>query len=302
MDGIVNILKPSGMTSHDVVSFVRRCTRIKKVGHTGTLDPQAIGVLPVCIGKATKVVDLITEREKTYRAELKLGVTTDTQDSYGKILDQHKVNFSGEIIREVMMDFEGTIEQIPPMYSAVKVKGQKLYELARKGIEVKRQPRKVKISYIDIIDVDLQEHTVLFDVECSKGTYIRTLCHDIGQRLGCGAHMSFLLRTKSGPFSLKQAVTVEDFQRRSIQGDIRELLIPIDKMFLHFPSVTVNAVGEKKVMHGTPVEDRFLYGNDVLMADTTYRIYNKEGKFLCLSRTIENTDGTYSLKMEKSFY
>ena len=302
MDGIINILKPSGMTSHDVVSFVRRCMQMKKVGHTGTLDPQAVGVLPVCIGKATKAAAFLTDKDKVYRAELKWGITTDTQDSYGVITSEKKVNISEEIIKKVILSFQGRMEQIPPMHSAVKIKGQKLYELARHGIEIKREPRKVLIYEINIRDIDFEEHTVLMDVKCGKGTYIRTLCHDIGEKLGCGAHMSFLLRTQSGVFTLDQAVTVEEFEQYCKEARVGQLLIPVDKVFSHLPFVIVNKDGERKVIHGNPVEVQFLKEKMHLIKDETYRVYNEQGVFLCLSRAIKKGNNEFYLKMEKSFY
>ncbi len=304
MDGIVNILKPSGMTSHDVVSFVRRCTNIKKVGHTGTLDPQAVGVLPICIGKATKVADLLTSQDKHYRAEIKLGITTDTQDSTGEILTQEMVELSVDKISEVIYSFKGDINQVPPMYSAIKVKGQKLYELARKGIEIKREPRKVKIHEIKILDIDLNEHTILIDVKCSKGTYIRTLCYDIGKALGCGAHMSFLLRTKSGMFTLEKAVTVEKFEQFCKEERHAQLLVTIDSLFLQYQSITINSAGEKKAVNGNDVEDRYFYEQEqnTIEQGKVYRVYNEHGRFLCLSSVIQKKDSTFTLKLVKSFY
>ncbi len=304
MDGIVNILKPSGMTSHDVVSFVRRCTNIKKVGHTGTLDPQAVGVLPICIGKATKVAEFLTTQNKQYRAEIKLGITTDTQDSTGEILTREEVDFSVDKIRQVIYSFQGDINQVPPMYSAIKVKGKKLYELARKGIEIKREPRRVKIHEIKILDIDLNEHTILIDVKCSKGTYIRTLCYDIGKALGCGAHMSFLLRTKSGIFTLEKAVTVEKFEQFCKEGCNEQLLITIDSLFLNYQSLTINSVGEKMAVNGNDVEQRYIYEQEqnTIEQGKVYRVYNEQGKFLCLSSVVQKKNNTLALKLVKSFY
>lgn len=303
MDGIVNILKPPGMTSHDVVYYVRKHTGIKKVGHTGTLDPQAVGVLPICIGKATKISEEITGKDKVYRAVLKLGVTTDTQDAEGSVLKEKEVNISKEILCETLARFKGEISQVPPMYSAIKIKGQKLYELARKGIEVDRPARKVMIHKIDVMDIDLGREEVLIEVICSKGTYIRTLCHDIGEKLGCGGHMQFLMRMASGPFHIEQAVTLEDFALLCKAHGIQSQLLPIDDFFAHYPRVTVKQAGEQKVVNGNVVSEKFLHVNEKAMVKgAIYRVYNQQGKFLCLSRMIHDHNNTRQLKLEKSFY
>ena len=302
MDGIVNILKPPGMTSHDVVAFVRRCTKIKKVGHTGTLDPGAVGVLPICIGKATKVSDLIMAEEKEYRAEVKLGVTTDTQDSYGEILEQKKVIADEQSIRNVIAGFIGTIEQVPPMYSAIKINGQKLYELARQGIEIERKSREVIIHDIKIIKIDLENNRVLIHVKCSKGTYIRTLCYDIGEKLGCGAHMSFLLRTRSGQFDIDGTITVEEMEQHSSEGTMEQLLFPVDSVFESYNRISVDTAVETKIRNGNEIPiDRLKSENKYSLGDTL-RVYNSNSDFLCLSRIENNKDGNTVIKLVKSFY
>jgi len=299
MDGILNVLKPPGMTSHDVVSFVRKCTGIRKIGHTGTLDPGAAGVLPICIGKATKIAELLSSHDKMYRAEIKLGVTTETQDSYGKVLSQKPVDLTEDDIQKAVHGFIGEIQQIPPMYSAIKVNGQKLYELARKGVEVQRNPRTVTIYSVDIIHIDFMNHTVLIDVHCSKGTYVRTLCADIGEKLGCGAHMSFLLRTKSGNFTLDKSITVEEIEMYSKEKRLEEFITPIDNIFLQYPKITVNPVLEKKIRNGNEIDIRYL---GIFEKGTEmYRVYNENGEFLCLSKIIKKAD-RYFLKNTKSFY
>ena len=207
MDGIINILKPPGMTSHDVVNFIRKQLGIKRIGHTGTLDPGAVGVLVICIGKATKVTELITNQDKQYRAEIKFGIKTNTYDGYGNIIEKNEVKLDKQKLMHVIKNFIGDIEQIPPMYSAIKIKGKKLYEFARQGIEVKRKPRKINIKSIDIISIEETDNTAIIDINCSKGTYIRTLCSDIGDAYGCGAYMSFLLRTKNGDFNINDSIT-----------------------------------------------------------------------------------------------
>ena len=208
MDGIINIYKPKGMTSHDVVNRVRRIAGTKKVGHTGTLDPDAEGVLPICINRGTKVADMLTASRKRYTAEFVLGITTDTLDIGGNVTAERAVNVSKNQITEAIKSFEGEIEQIPPMYSAIKVGGRKLCDLARKGVEVERKARKVEIYEINILDVKKNSFTI--DVKCSKGTYIRTLGSDIGEKLGCGAVMTSLVRTQSSIFEIANSVKLDD--------------------------------------------------------------------------------------------
>ena len=214
MDGIINIYKEKGFTSHDVVAVVRRTIGQKKVGHTGTLDPDATGVLPVCVGKATKLADYIMASEKTYIAEVTLGAFTDTQDSSGNILDRHEVDFDEEKIRTAINSFIGNLQQTPPMYSAIKINGKKLYELAREGKEVERKKRNITIFNIEILSFNPPDKFVM-KVDCSKGTYIRTLCDDIGRKLGCGAYMSSLERTRSGSFVKENSITLDELRRSS---------------------------------------------------------------------------------------
>lgn len=212
MDGILNLLKPPGMTSHDVVSAVRRALGVKKVGHTGTLDPGVAGVLPICVGRATRLAEFIAGEDKAYRAEITLGVITSTQDSFGEVLEEKDAShiMQGDVAY-MLTRFHGEIMQVPPMVSAVKVGGKRLYELARAGVEVERQARPVTIHKLQLLDFRPGAHPVFYvDVVCSKGTYIRTLAHDIGAQLGVGAHMSYLVRTRSGPFTLEQAATLEE--------------------------------------------------------------------------------------------
>ena len=206
ISGIINVYKEKGWTSHDVVAKLRRILQQKKIGHTGTLDPEAEGVLPVCLGAGTKLCDLLTDTGKTYRAVLLLGCTTDTQDTTGTVLSSRQVTCSQEEAREAVLSFQGSYDQIPPMYSALKVQGKKLYELARAGVEVERKPRAVTIHEIRIEQMDLPE--IVFTVSCSKGTYIRTLCHDIGEKLGCGGAMKALQRIRAGGFRIEESKTL----------------------------------------------------------------------------------------------
>lgn len=224
MTGVVCINKPIGKSSHFAVAVIRRITKIKKVGHTGTLDPLATGVLPVCIGReATKLSQLIMDSDKEYRAVLKLGISTTTQDSEGEILSQKEVNVTNEQIKEAVESFIGEISQIPPMYSAIKIDGKKLYELARKGVEVERKPRIVTINYINILNISGDEVEMV--IGCTKGTYIRTLCNDIGDALGCGGFMKSLVRTKCGGFSIENSITLEEFEELYNKGEAESVIV-----------------------------------------------------------------------------
>ena len=289
MNGIIIIDKPMGRTSHDMVYVMRKLTGIKKVGHTGTLDPMATGVLPVCIGNATKVADMLTLSDKRYIAELVLGRTTDTQDADGKVLTECTVNCAEEEIRAAVMSLVGEIEQIPPMYSAIKQNGKKLYELARQGIEVERKSRRVTINSIDILKIDGVRVTI--DVSCSKGTYIRTLCEDIGKKLRVGAYMNTLRRTKTGPFSIEESYTVEELEKLNENGQLESVMIPVDRMFGEYPKIMLNPKQVKSVTNGMAMTYR--RGAE----GQTYRVYDENGKFLCISKI---TDGR--LKLEKSFW
>ncbi|MBO6283951.1 MAG: tRNA pseudouridine(55) synthase TruB, partial [Pseudobutyrivibrio sp.] len=209
--GIINVYKEAGYTSFDVVARLRGILKIKKIGHTGTLDPDATGVLPVCVGKATKLCDMLTDKDKVYECVMMLGVETDTYDLSGRILERKSVNSTEEEIVGAINSFVGDIMQVPPMYSALKVNGKKLYELAREGIEVERKARPVTIFSIDILNISLPE--VSIRIHCSKGTYIRSLCHDVGQKLGCGCAMKSLVRTRVSMFDISDARTLDEIER-----------------------------------------------------------------------------------------
>lgn len=252
INGIINIYKEKGFTSHDVVAKLRGILKQKKIGHTGTLDPDAQGVLPVCLGKGTKVCDLLTDKDKVYEAKLLLGVTTDTQDTSGMVLSEKEVTVTEEQVRDAVMGFVGTYEQIPPMYSALKVNGKKLYELARAGIEVERKARPVVIHSIRILDVQLP--VVTMEVECSKGTYIRTLCHDIGQKLGCGGCMQSLLRTRVAQFRLEDSLKLSEVQRLSEEGRVESVIMDVDAVFEQYVKVTVKQEADRLVHNGNPVK------------------------------------------------
>lgn len=277
MNGIIVINKPQGKTSHDMVSFVRRLTGIKKVGHTGTLDPMATGVLPICIGKATKAADMLTDSDKAYRTQMVLGATTDTQDATGKILTERQVAVTEDNIKDAVSQFIGEILQIPPMFSAVKKDGKKLYELARRGISVEREPRRVKIYDIRIMEIDLENNTVTLDVSCSKGTYIRALCEDIGEGLGCGAYMKSLVRTKSAGFTLSDSFTADELSEMKDKGALESALLPLDGIFKAYDSIQLDALSAKKVKNGMRIRVKNAQN------EKTYRIYDENGAFLCIS-------------------
>ena len=272
-NGIIVIDKPEGWTSMDVCAKLRGILREKRIGHAGTLDPMATGVLPVFVGRATRAAEFASESEKEYIAGLKLGVITNTQDTSGEVLEERPVNVPSEILEQVLSQFRGNIEQIPPMYSAIKINGKKLYELARKGREVERKARPVTIHALTVEEQTSPDEFIL-RVRCSKGTYVRTLCHDIGLALGCGGTMSSLRRTMAAGFTLAQSVTLEQVQAHELP---QQLLMGVDSYFSHHPSLTVNAGIEKKirngmtcVLHDTP--------------ENTYRVYSQDGSFLAVSR------------------
>lgn len=248
VNGIINIYKEAGFTSHDVVAKLRGIVKQKKIGHTGTLDPDATGVLPVCLGNATKLCDMLTDKSKEYEACMLLGVTTDTQDMSGKVLENKQISCTQEEAREAVLSFIGEYDQIPPMYSAIKVNGKKLYELARNGIEIERKPRRVEISHIEILECSLPE--IHFRVTCSKGTYIRTLCADIGDKLGCGAAMKSLIRTRVGTFVIEEAWKLSEVEKMVAEGKLLEHVIAPDRVFMEYPKVKVKSVFEKALANG----------------------------------------------------
>ena len=248
INGIINIYKEAGFTSHDVVAKLRGIVKQKKIGHTGTLDPDAVGVLPVCFGNATKLCDMLTDKSKEYRACMLLGETSDTQDASGTILSRTQVNVSEEEVRDAVMSFLGEYDQIPPMYSALKVNGKKLYELARQGVEIERKPRRVEIHHIKIEEINLPR--VTFSVGCSKGTYIRTLCADIGDRLGCGALMETLQRTRVGNFHIEQALKLSQIEELVRENRLEEYVIAPDAVFEEYESLTVMPEFDKVLLNG----------------------------------------------------
>ncbi|MBR2916410.1 MAG: tRNA pseudouridine(55) synthase TruB, partial [Clostridia bacterium] len=254
---------------------LRKILNIKKIGHTGTLDPDAEGVLPMCIGRGTKLAEELTAKEKQYLAELTLGIVTDTQDISGEILESYDVSLGEEEIKSAIMSFVGDIEQIPPMYSAIKVDGKKLYELAREGKNVELAPRPVTIFNIEILNIDITNKKVEFLVDCSKGTYIRTLCHDIGKKLGCGGVMSALKRTRSGNFKIENAFSLEEIEDMANNNDF-SFLIGIDEVLSHYDKVILADRNAKRLCNGITVT---LNG---IEDDKIFRVYDEQGKFLAL--------------------
>lgn len=289
VDGLLNVYKERGFTSHDVVAKLRGILRQRKIGHTGTLDPDAEGVLPVCLGKATKACGFLADKDKEYRAVLRLGVATDTQDISGRVLRECAVDADEAAVREVVPGFVGEYEQLPPMYSAIKVNGKKLYELARQGKEAERQPRKVHIHGITIEQMDLPHVTMT--ICCSKGTYIRTLCHDIGERLGCGGCMEALVRTRVAEFRIETAKTLGQLEEMCRAGTVGEAVVAVDTLFRSCPAFCVAENAQKWLYNGNPLAVEFLVpmertaasvGQMVEGISGYIRIYDSEGRFIGL--------------------
>ncbi len=274
MDGVLNIRKEKGYTSFDVVAKLRGILHMKKIGHTGTLDPEAEGVLPVVLGKATKLVDLLTEKQKTYEALLHLGLETDTQDMTGTVLREKTVKVTEDEVRAVINDFLGEQQQIPPMYSALKVDGKKLYELAREGKTIERKARKVHFYEIDIKKIELPY--VRFSVTCSKGTYIRTLCHDIGQKLGCGGCMEELLRTRSGNFVWEDSMTLAQVEEAVKNGTIGDRVISIGQVLKDYPEIFCTREGDRLLENGNALAERFVRGDH---KEGWVRMCDSQGEF-----------------------
>ncbi len=279
--GILNVYKEKGYTSHDVVAKLRGIVGQKKIGHTGTLDPDATGVLPVCLGKATKVCDLLTDKDKTYRAILRLGLTTDTQDISGKVIEERDPEgLAEEAVRDALLSFVGDYEQVPPMYSALKVNGKKLYELAREGKTIERKSRPVHIYEIKIEEINLPR--VEFTVTCSKGTYIRTLCHDLGEKLGVGACMEELQRIAVGRFHLRDALTLQEIREMKEEGTLEEVLRPVDSVFMQYPKMQVKTAYESLALNGNPLPQKGVTAFEGAQVDQIFRLYTEAGEFLAL--------------------
>ena len=287
MNGIILIDKPQGWTSHDVVGKLRGILHERRIGHSGTLDPLATGLLVVFIGRATRAVEFAEADRKEYVAGLRLGMNTDTQDITGRIISKETDIPDEPEVRIAIERFRGELEQIPPMYSAVKIGGKKLYELARKGESIERKPRHITIFGLEI--TGRSDNDYILDVVCSKGTYIRTLCHDIGAALGCGGCMSSLRRTKSGVFSVDNAYTIAEIQEAADRGEEEKLLLPIDTLFAGYPKLSVDADSEKKLKNGCII--------NTYSPDGRFRVYSEDGEFLLLG---DVKDGV--MKTVKNFF
>ncbi len=282
INGIINVYKEKGYTSHDVVAKLRGILKQKKIGHTGTLDPDAEGVLPVCLGNATKLCDILTDRSKTYQAVLLLGTTTDTQDITGTVLSERPVTAEEEEIRKAILSFQGSYEQIPPMYSALKIGGKRLYELAREGIEVPREARKVEIHSIEIEELDILTGQVILTVDCSKGTYIRTLCHDIGEQLGCGGCMKSLLRTRAGEFHISKSLKINEIADKINEGNLDEYIKKADEMFAVYPGINVKQEFDKQLYNGNFLSADQIIQEDINISAERIRVYDWQGNFVGL--------------------
>ena len=293
MDGVIVIRKEKGFTSHDVVAKLRGILHMKKIGHTGTLDPDAEGVLPVALGKATRLVDMITDKEKTYEAVMRLGVVTDTQDMSGTVLSQTtELSVTEEELCTVVSSFVGDYMQVPPMYSALKVNGKKLYELAREGKTVERKPRPVHFYEIEILDISFP--LVHFRVTCSKGTYIRTLCHDIGEKLGCGAAMESLLRTKVGRFTLDDAITLAQTEEAVQEETIESKILGIEEILAEYPRVCCTKEADRLLANGNPLVQALV---DAQEKKGWIRMCSSEGSFSGVYQWDEKRNRYFPVKM-----
>ena len=295
LNGIISIYKKKGFTSHDVVAKARGILRERKIGHTGTLDPDAEGVLPICIGAATKAVNYLADADKCYEAEVILGATTTTEDATGEILEEKEVNVTKEQIEAVVASFIGNYVQTPPMYSAIKVNGVRLYELARQGIVIERPSREVIIYSCNIIEW-IDEKRFRIRVKCSKGTYIRTLCTDIGKALGCGAHMGYLLRTQVGAFTLNQSITLDELEIH--KAEINSYLHSLEVLFAHYKKAQIKESGQKYLANGNPLSPNHLKEKIDYSDGAFIRIYNQDEKFVALYKWNEKRQ---LLEVEKMF-
>lgn len=294
--GIINVYKEKGYTSHDVVAKLRGITKQKKIGHTGTLDPDAVGVLPVCLGKATKLCDLLTDKDKTYETVLLLGQETDTQDISGQILaTKDTSHLREEEVREAVLSFIGEYEQIPPMYSALKVNGKKLYELAREGKVIERKARHVFIHDIQILEMNLPR--VRMSVTCSKGTYIRTLCHDVGKKLGCAGCMEELKRTRVSQFLLKDSLTLDEIEQKLKEGVSEDIIIPIEDMFQDYPKVRVKESWEALARNGNLLPKKAVERANLISDEQIVRLYDSKERFIALHRWKEKEKEYHIVKM-----
>ena len=279
MNGIINVYKEKGFTSFDVVAKLRGILHQKKIGHTGTLDPEAEGVLPVCLGNATKLCDMLTDKRKTYQTVMKLGVITDTQDMTGTVLQKRNVSVTREEIQKAVMSFVGEYEQVPPMYSAKKINGKKLYELAREGKVIERKPCKVCIHSIHIDDINMEDGEVTMTVSCSKGTYIRTLCHDIGTLLECGACMKSLLRTGVSQFRLSDSMKLSEIARLFSEGMLEGKVIAVDEVLSEYAGIIVLEKADRLLYNGNAIHEDMIAQKEE--GDRSqFRVYDSKRMFV----------------------
>lgn len=290
MDGVINVNKKAEMTSFDVIAILRKILNMKKIGHTGTLDPDATGVLPVCVGKGTKLVEMLTANDKQYIAGVKLGIVTDTQDLSGNILEKTNPCIDNATLKSTIMSFMGESEQIPPMYSAIQVNGERLYKLAREGKTVEREPRKIFISNIVLNSYNKEENTFYMTVDCSKGTYIRTLANDIGQKLGCGAALSSLERTKSGRFSIDKSFTLDEIRNMAEKNDF-SFILNLPDVMSEFEKTILAEQNSKKLIYGVPFNVAGLENGK------TYRLFDEKNQFLAIAQKTPER-----LKILKTFF
>lgn len=298
INGIINVYKEKGFTSHDVVAKLRGIFKQKKIGHTGTLDPDAEGVLPVCLGKATRVCDLLTDKDKEYETILLLGKTTDTQDISGTVLAESQVLCTETELGKIIDGFVGDYSQIPPMYSALKVNGKKLCDLARAGVEVERRPREVKIFSIDILEVAIPR--IKMRVHCSKGTYIRTLCHDIGNLAGCGGCMESLLRTRVADFNIENAIRLSEIEAQAqivraghadkefVREDFADFIYNTDSVFMQHPQVRVREEFSRLLYNGSPLKPDWICNWNEQYKSHTLRVYDSDHAFIGIYRWEDN--------------
>ena len=298
--GILVFDKPQGFTSHDVVAKLRGILRTRKIGHGGTLDPMATGVLPIFVGGATKASDYAAAQDKTYEAGFTLGFSTDTQDTTGTVIERSDRRVTLDEVRDALEGFRGAQKQIPPMYSAIKIDGQKLYDLARKGKEVERPARDITILDIALLNFDPDTQKGSFRVTCSKGTYVRTIVHDLGEKLGTHAAMHALTRTRAGVYDLSEAVTFDQIERARDDGTLEDLFRPTDSLFVDYPAVTLNAEGHDRAARGATVFERQTDGLAQFAPGTLCRVY-ADGRFLMLGRVDTLDKGGNGLFVHKNF-
>lgn len=283
MDGVIIVDKPQDFTSFDVVAVMRRLSGERKIGHTGTLDPMATGVLPLLLGKATRAIPFLDDTDKEYAASFRFGVSTDTQDSTGKILAESDVPVPRARLEAVLPEFCGDILQVPPMYSAVRKNGQRLYDLARQGIEVEREPRPVTIDRLELNDYDEAARTGSLTIRCSKGTYIRTICADLGERLGAHGVMTALRRTVASGFTLADAVTLEQAKELAVRGELQEHVLPVERLFLRNPVLTVTTTQASRFCNGGALSlNRTALASESEQDGAVYRVHSPQGEFLGL--------------------